>query len=421
MTTPGNFAIKITMLSVVFLFLFPNFAKAITLSDNSHISLLTASPGDELYSVFGHSALRVVDQQNNLDLVFNYGTFDFDTPNFYTNFVRGKLLYKLSVAPMQYFVPEYQYEGRALFEQVLDLSAEQKQLMFDYLVHNSQPENAYYHYDFFYDNCATRIRDLIEVILEPQWPGADDFTEGNLAHIRSLLDYEYDYRPQFAPDRTLRDMLQPFLVTMPWSAFGIDLALGLPADRIATPWDYQYLPDEMLIAFALARHPDGRPIVSHHRIIMNKTVELTPASPITPALVTWALFILAMVSLLNRKWSVLFDKVYFSILGVLGIVIVFLWFFTDHLTTKTNLNLLWALPTHLWFIWQINNNDPDRGMRKWYFRMVTILSALLLLFFYWIPQAFHPAFFPLILIVFVKSFLYAFDTPFISRLLKRNS
>jgi hypothetical protein len=285
------------------------------LSEKAQISLLTASPGDELYSVFGHSALRVKDQEKNIDLVFNYGTFDFDTPNFYTKFVRGKLLYKLSVATMEQFIPEYNYEGRAIYEQVLNVSQTQKQELFDFLLINRLPENAYYHYDFFYDNCATRIRDLIDEILQPVWPQETDINDQSLAEIKSMLAYEYDYEPELNPTRTFRDMLQPFLVNMPWSAYGIDLALGLPADKVATAWDYMYLPDEMLIAFALAQYPDGQPMVSQHNIILPKTVVLSGANPITPVIVGWLLLILALITLWRQKYSLVFDRMFFFAFG----------------------------------------------------------------------------------------------------------
>ncbi len=392
-------------------------SKAMTLSPHAEITMLTASPGDELYSVFGHSALRVVDRENNLDLVFNYGTFDFDTPNFYLQFTRGKLLYKLSVAPMEYFVPEYLFEGRAIYEQVLNLSQEQKQQVFDFLMINRLPENAYYHYDFFYDNCATRIRDLVDNILEPLWPDESEINEESIALIRSMLDYEFDYKPELKPSRTFRDLLQPFLVTMPWSKFGIDLALGLPADKVATVWDFMYLPDEMLIAFALANHRDGRPLVSEYRIIIPKTVELSPASKITPQMVMWLLVLLSLASLFRAKWSLIFDKIFFSVLGITGLVIVFLWFFSDHITTKANLNILWAIPTHLYFIWMANYTSL-RDSVKWYFRFVSFLSFCLLVLWPFMPQDFHGAFFPIILISLLKSLTYGFTIPFISKHLK---
>jgi hypothetical protein len=347
-------------------------------------------------------------------LVFNYGTFDFNTPNFYAKFVRGKLLYKLSVSTMEQFVPEYHYEGRAIYEQVLNVSQEQKQALFDFLLINRLPENAWYHYDFFYDNCATRIRDLVDEILQPVWPQDVDINDRTLGEIKAKLDYEYEYNPELKEIRTFRDMLQPLLVNMPWSAYGIDLALGLPADKIATPWDYMYLPDEMLIAFALAQYPDGEPIVSAHNIILPKTVELSGASPLTPVIVGWFLFALAMITLWRSRWSLFFDKVFFSILGITGLIIFFLWFFTDHITTKANLNLLWAIPTHLYFIWYANYGKLKASV-KWYFGFITFLSLAMLIFWFYIPQDFNPGFFPIVLIIAIKSSLYAFKVPYISQ------
>jgi hypothetical protein len=397
------------LLSVFFILLYVGLANAQgqgkKLSENAEISLLTASPGDHLYSVFGHSAIRVSDPNQNLDIVFNYGTFDFDTPNFYLKFVRGKLLYKLSVAPTEYFIPEYQMEGRAIYEQVLALSPEQKQEMFNFLVNNSSPENAYYHYDFFYDNCATRIRDVVDLMVKPHWPEKNEINDQTLAVVKSHYNYEFDYKPDLSDSRTLRDMLQPYLVTMPWSAFGIDLALGLPADKVATAAEFMYLPDEMLIAFDLALLPNGSPLISERRLILSKSVELTPANFIKPWMVTWLVFLLGILSFWNQKFSQVFDRIYFSLIGLLGIIILLLWFFTDHITTKTNLNVLWAIPTHVYYIWK-NNQLESTAFSKTYFRFAGGLLFLTILLWPWIPQAFNHAFFPLVLLSLIKSIPY---------------
>jgi hypothetical protein len=383
------------------------------LSEESKISMLTASPGDELYSVFGHNAVRVTDPANNIDLVFNYGTFDFDTPNFYLKFVRGKLLYKLSVVPMEYFMAEYRFDGRAVFEQILHLTLLERQKMFNYLMENSLPENAYYHYDFFYDNCATRIRDLADDVLDIEWYKHPGIVPENLAEIRSLLDYEFEYQPSYKSYRSLREMLQPFLVNMPWSAFGIDLALGLPADKVATYYDFMYLPDEMLIAFALARHSDGRQLVTEHRILLQQTTQLAPAGFFTPEKVFWALFVLALISFVNRRFSRIFDLTFFSLLGITGLVILFLWFFTDHITTKINLNILWAIPTHLYYIW-VSTYERKKPAGIFYFRIVSLLSLAMLVLWPFIPQGFNSAFFPIILTVLVKSIPYSFRLPYLT-------
>ncbi len=390
----------------------------LVLSEEAQISLLTASPGDELYSVFGHSAVRVTDPANNIDLVFNYGTFDFDTPNFYVKFARGKLLYKLSVVPMEYFMAEYRFDGRAVFEQILHLTMPERQKMFNYLMENSLPENAYYHYDFFYDNCATRIRDLADDVLDIEWYEHPGIVPEYLAGIRSLLDYEFEYQPSHEPFRSLRDMLQPFLVNMPWSAFGIDLALGLPADKVATYYDFMYLPDEMLIAFALAGHSDGRQLVAEHQILLQQTTKMSPAGFFTPERVFWAVFILSLISFIKRRFSRIFDLTFFTLLGLTGLVILFLWFFTDHITTKINLNVLWAIPTHLYYIW-VSSYEHKKPAGVFYFRIVSLLSLAMLVFWTLIPQGFNSAFFPIILTALVKSIPYAVRLPYLTDHLRR--
>ncbi len=353
------------------------------LSAGARISLLTATPGDELYSVFGHSALRVTDPETGLDEVYNYGTFDFDTPNFYLKFVRGQLLYKLSVVPHEYFLLEYRYEGRGISEQVLNLSQEEKQRIYDFLQVNRQPGNEYYLYDFFYDNCATRIRDIVEVQLGPDW-GEDPV-------------------PEFS--RSFRDMLKPYLESKPWVRFGIDLVLGLPADRKATPWHYMFLPDEMFLAFAQARHSNGRPLVGRYSILLEQTFEPSKPGFFGPVATGWLFFLLGMLSLLKIRIARVFDKFFFSLLGAIGLVILLLWFFSDHEATNANLNLLWALPTHLYFIFKGNMIYPI-GIPRHYFKVVFLLNLMLLLFWPIWPQAFHPAFVPIILLSAVKSFLY---------------
>src|SRR5690606_31625041 len=147
----GMFALLATSIS---------FAQHIDTS-RTRISLLTCTPGSELYSVFGHSALRVVDSNAVTDIVYNYGTFDFNDPNFYSKFVRGKLNYYLSTEYFRDFVYGYRLEGRGITEQVLLLTAEEKLALKKFLRENLKPENRHYAYDFFLDNCTTRLRDLI--------------------------------------------------------------------------------------------------------------------------------------------------------------------------------------------------------------------------------------------------------------------
>ncbi len=182
----------------------------INLSDSSRISLLTCSSGNELYSIFGHSAIRVSDPIRSLDIVFNYGTFDFYDPNFYPNFVRGHLNYILSVSPYREFKQSYVEEGRWIWEQRLNINLNEKQHLFDSLLINYRPENRYYPYDFFGDNCATRIRDIF------------------VKRVSREITFDYS---SFEKGKSFRQLLMPNLARSQWAKLGINLLLGLPADH----------------------------------------------------------------------------------------------------------------------------------------------------------------------------------------------
>lgn len=357
------------------------------LSPLARVSVLTASPGPALYSAFGHNALRVVDPILGIDEVYNYGTFDFDTPNFYLRFLKGQLNYKLSVSSIGQFVFEYQSEGRQVIEQVLNLNPAEVQQIYNFLQVNRLPENAYYLYDFFFDNCATRIRDLVDLKLLPVWP--ED--------------------PHPGPERSFRNMLNHYIVGTPWARIGIHLVLGMPSDRVATPWEYMFLPDDMKIAFDLATLPDGRPLVLHTSELI--PLEFLPPSPgwFSPTLILWLLVALGVALQWRKPLGRIFDKVFFSVLGIAGFVIFFLWFVSDHTSTDLNLNLLWVLPTHLYFIFKSNPDQP-KGISKYYFSIAFFFSVALLLGWPFLPQEFHPAFLPLLLYIAFRCFVFGFGS-----------
>ncbi len=343
------------------------------LSEEAKISLLTASPGEELYAAFGHSALWVADPVNDIDEVYNWGTFDFDTPNFYMKFLRGRLLYQLSVTSMQQFLWSYHTAGREVVAQELILTAAEKNRIYAFLLVNRQPDNIDYLYDFLYDNCATRIRDLIDYELDIDWgvsPGAQE-------------------------DQTFREMLRHYTQHAPWTAFGIDILLGLPADQVATPWHQMFLPDDMFDAFNHARHTDGRLLVGGYREILPETVEMPDAFPVTPTIAFWGLLLLGLLSMLKRPFFSILRTVFFFILGILGVIVFFMWFLSDHVATSVNLDILWAFPTHVYFAFRMNKAEKLRTVRL-YVRVVFFLSIIILLFWPLNPQNFHPASFPII-------------------------
>jgi hypothetical protein len=356
------------------------------------ISLLTCDPGDQLYSAFGHSAIRVVDKLNNQDLVFNYGTFDFNTPFFYVKFTQRTLDYMLSVSTYERFLYEYNYYKRGVREQVLDLNPEQTGQLVQFLQINYLPENRFYRYDFFYDNCATRIRDVFEMVLGKN------------------LDWNDEINPE---QKTFRNLIDEYVYPLPWADFGIDLALGAVIDVEAKERDKQFLPDYMETAFGRAKIVgDGptRPLVKSNHVILEFPEITSKMDLFNPYFVWWflaiAVMILTFVGFRKKRLFKGFDIGFFTVLGLLGLLIVLLWFFTFHSQTKSNWNILWAFPGHLVFAFALFRNKMKPWVKK-YLLFALILANLALVFWILGWQSFHPSIVPLLLVVILRTnFLY---------------
>ena len=350
------------------------------------ISLLTCTPGQELYSTFGHSAIRVVDSATNTDLVFNYGTFDFYDPDFYKKFIKGKLLYFVSVDSLQNFLLEYQYDKRGIIEQVLNLSCGEKQAMMSALFENAKEENKYYHYDFNYDNCTTRLRDMLE-----KATGKELKTKNILPHVKT----------------TFRHLIHDYLNRggQQWSKLGIDILLGSPLDKKITNREAMFLPDYLMMAFDSSS-------INHESLVAQKNIllisqEEKKAKPLfTPLLVFSILFLLiATVSIFAatsfRVFLKIFDFIFFFTLGLLGILLLFMWFGTNHAMCKNNFNLVWALPLHLPVALLIFNK------KEWinnYFRFIFFYTLALLVAWFLLPQQLNLALLPIAGIILVRSF-----------------
>ncbi|MBI5218153.1 MAG: DUF4105 domain-containing protein [Bacteroidia bacterium] len=359
------------------------------LSPLAEVSIITCSPGEELYSVFGHSAVRVVDPINNIDYIYNYGTFDFDTPNFYLKFARGKLDYMLSVELFKNFKENYISENRSVWEQVLDLSSSEKQRVFDLLEENARPENKYYKYDFFYDNCSTRIRDILQKALN-----------------NSIVFPDLKGKNK----NSFRDLIEPYLKHHIWSDFGIDLALGLPTDKIAASAQYMFLPYELKKGFddAKIKNPEKKLVKITNTIYETKVQNVDTTMTVTPNMVFWSLFfVVAIISALiwkrnpKRYW---FDFLIFLIFGLLGIFLLLLWFATDHKATAWNFNLLWALPFHAVMAFLLlKKNKPN--FLNYYFLVTSLLTLLLLISYKALPQWLNISTIPILLILCFRAFV----------------
>ncbi len=290
------------------------------------ISILTCSPGDQLYSIYGHNAIRVINANQGTDLVYNYGTFDFNTPGFAIKFMRGKLPYMLSVTEFYDFLGEYQYFNRSVTEQELQLDSMQKQKIIEYLNVNMKPENRAYKYDFFDDNCATRLRDIIDK---------------NVDH--------FEWNQSKASGKTFRQIIKEYQKKMPWTDFGIDLIIGAPADRKTTLSEESFIPDYLSTAIFYARYQDDTKTGLQYR----KTEILPKKKKDAPNNFMWSPWMVFLILLLveinifirvlkgqNSKWIQLYDKVWLVVLTLSSALLLFMWFATDHIPTKYNWNIL---------------------------------------------------------------------------------
>lgn len=353
----------------------------LTLSDSSRVSLMTVAPGEFVYSTFGHSAIRIKDPAQRFDRCYNYGTFDFEQPNFLLKFCRGKLLYNLDVEPYRSFEYGNLQDRRVMREQVFNLDQSQKQRLYDLLQENYKEENRYYKYDFFYDNCATRIRDMVEETFFHQ------------------LQYDTSALPK---PKTMRQLLRPYLVDKPWTGFGIDLVLGLPADKNASAANFMFLPDYVHDLMGKARTNNGALLVKSERKIPEHGSLQRPFEPTPLDRPLWMMSLLALIGLLamaNPRTERVFDFIFWLLLGVAGLIIALLWFATDHTPTKVNLNILWALPTHLLYFFR----NKRAEWTSLYFMITGFLAIGILVFWKWLPQEMPIPAIPLIVLVVVKS------------------
>lgn len=350
------------------------------------ISLLTCAPGNELYSIFGHSALRIKDPNTGTDIVYNYGTFEFDGPDFYSKFVKGKLRYFLSQNNYADFIYNYSIEGRAIAEQFLQLTCKQKIAIQQFVWENMQEENRYYKYDFLYDNCTTRLRDIIE-----------QFQDSSM---------KAGVIPQ-AKDKTFRNALHHYLDKgqMHWSKLGIDLLLGSPIDKKMTNRDAMFLPEYLETAMDSSRNMNETLVESKQFPVPQIQIGITNRSSFTTPFIIFSLLLILIVALSFSKHSILntglkvFDNIFFTVLGLLGCLFIFMWAGTDHKQTTHNYNLLWAWPTHI--IWLFLKQN--KSFSRLYFRLYLSVSILVLILWSFLPQQLNVSLIPIVALAAFRS------------------
>lgn len=380
---------KYLLLLFLFLLLVP--AKAqIKLSDEAQISILTAAPSDEaVFTLYGHTAVRVKDSLHKIDLVFNYGIFDFSKPNFIYRFTKGETDYKLAAYNFQHYIIEYQMRGSEVTEQVLNFTPNEINKIWNALYINVQPENCVYRYNFFFDNCATRPVAIVE------------------EQVDGKIKYNDPPEPQ-----TFRDLINYCTRNNSWLTFGCDLALGSPTDHVATPHEMMFLPVYLKEEFDKATivNPDG----TERKLVKSTTrlaEELTDDDQgekewFTPMLCSMIIFLLvSLITYMEWKKKTYFrlvDCILFLLAGVAGTVLFFLCFISTHPCIWPNWSIVWLQPFDLVAV--ILFAVKKYGKAAYYYHFINFAALTLLLAgWYFIPQHLNIAFIPLVATLWLRS------------------
>ncbi len=349
----------------------------IKLSENAKISLMTTSPwSGASYALFGHTAIYVSDDSTGVEGVFNYGFFDMSQPFFMYNFVRGKTDYLLGVQSLDQFLEDYAKKGVEVVEQELNLRSDEKQEIWEALYINQLPENRMYRYNYFYDNCVTRPRDLIEI-----------FTKGEIKY------------PDDNEEQTYRDLIHECVNSYPWMRFGIDLIIGSDADKPITLRQKMFLPvylkNALTETVVIREDSVYEPIILSDRVVVEKSVQdksINEWSIGSPMIIAFALIILSIiVSLIQIRLmrqnviTKIYDSIIFGVVGAGGIIIFFLSFFSEHPAVDSNWNFVWMniftliVPTFIWL-------KRMKNVVNFYHFINFVVLSLFILLWWAIPQ-----------------------------------
>lgn len=384
------------ILTFLILFLITLFSTIkLSAGDSVTVSLVTIYPGSELYEIYGHTELRVVDRWN--DTYYNYGLFDFNAPGFVSRFVAGKTDYLCGGIPAQLALQGY--EGRKVVEQVLDLTPEEAARVRDLLAQNAQPRYAVYRYKFLSDNCATRPRDVIEKVLGRQLRYGAPPADANVTYREIMRRYNGNYQ---------------------WERFGIDLALGCLVDTTISFRQQMFIPMILMQGFSHARvytSAGVRPLVKSVQVVVqgdDRGLVMPPtrwyASPLALALVLLAATVIVTILDLKRgRVSCWFDSLLYLVYGLAGCIIFFLIFVSTHEATSPNFNALWLHP--FYFVPAVLAWLPRLQRYLLWYHYVNLAEMLIFaLAASFLLQVFNVAFYPLMAIPVLRSFNYIRNT-----------
>ena len=323
---------EIPAVKKMYIFLLSLMFTAAMAAEHGRFCVLTCSPGDEAYSLFGHTGLRYCDKEKGMDIVFNYGYFDFDTPNFIWRFILGETDYMVGAVPYEAFEREYINRGSLVQGQWLELTREQEDALFEMLADNCRPENRVYRYNYFYNNCTTKIRDKVAAVV------------GNVSFEATT------------PSHTFREALNAMLAEHPWYAFGINILLGADIDRPATVHELQFIPDNfkesLRGAYVVEADSAKRQLVVwESATIPEEGASAGVRSNFTPFNASLLLLLFTLVIMLcevrSRRTYCGFDVLLMLLQGASGLLLLFLALFSQHPAVGNNWLLLLLNPLAL--------------------------------------------------------------------------
>ena len=321
------------------------------------MSILSIGEGPSLVDAFGHTAIRVKDEELKNDVVFNFGVYDFNSPNFYSNFVKGRPEYKLGVQNYYNLTQNYVRQKRYIVEHQLNLDQNSIKIIIDLLV--EKLNDPYYIYDYFRDNCTTRAADI--VIDKTNNKFKDDKLESE-----DIVSY--------------RELIHGKINENSWAALGIDLCLGAIIDKKIKTRETFFLPENLMNYLDL-----------YEGDIIKKNIIYRPESAISyrenipsPLIINLILsLIIVAVTIFNfkrNKWNKSLDTLIFLISGSIGVLIIYLWFFSNHFAGAQNFNFLWAFPFNFALIFAIYKSK----IPNWSIGFIKLLIIMIiLLFLHW--------------------------------------
>ena len=342
------------IISLVFFVLLTTNAKGQTADsiisnmDDVEVSLLTCGPGNEVYSLFGHTAIRVCQPSRGMDIVVNYGMFSFRQKYFIARFILGLTDYQMGITTFDDFKAEYEYEQRWVFEQTLNLTSKEKSALLQAVDQNYKPENVTYRYNVFYNNCTTKARDLIAANID-----------GKIKYNSATSEYQ-----------SFRELCHSKTSSHRWSQFGNDLLLGIQADLPTNISEQQFLPENLEHDFSNATIGANRKLVSHEEYIIPKDISASAASDSLPsprALAIVIAIIIIGVSLIEYFWSKnlwLTDAILMPVIGLAG-MILFVMIFSKHPTVNINFQILILNPIALFMAIPMVMKQR-KGMLTWW-------------------------------------------------------